>query len=252
MAEDVDISFDEIKKTIEKNRDDFAEWADNMDQLVEWGIDEGLYRHLQEAGPQAAAYVAEIADAGKEEAVELGEIWAETYEQAIDKGAQVFEMDTKTVEKLRYLIDDVELTAQEAIEAVGWGDLTEEATDDMAQGFKDGEDGVVRSVKDVVDKVRGSVEDGLEISGDESGVFKGFGDRSATSYERGVDKKVADVERTVVDFVNNNTKVAEKEAGLGVGAEWWSIGDGMGSNVEVAIDGKKKDVGASVEGVFNT
>src|SRR5690625_665281 len=252
MAEDVDISFDEIKKTLKKNKEDFAEWADNMDQLVEWGVDEGLIRHIRDAGLQMAPYLAAIVGEGKEGAIELGEMFEETYQQSIDKGAKVFEMDEKTVDSLRDLIDDVGITAQEALEGVGWGDLTEEATDDMAQGFKDGEDGVVRSVKDVVDKVRGSVEDGLEISGDESGVFKGFGDRSATSYERGIDKKVADVERTVVDFVNNNTKVAEKEAGLGVGAEWWSIGDGMGSNVEVAIDGKKKDVGASVEGVFNT
>ena len=77
FKEETRLTTDELLSNMQSQVDGISSWADNLEELGERGINQGLLQHLAEMGPEGAAYVATFVSMTDEELKKAGDLFAE-------------------------------------------------------------------------------------------------------------------------------------------------------------------------------
>lgn len=122
------LSTQELLSNMESQVVGLTQWADNMEQLSERGINQGLLKRLAEMGPEGAGYVAAFVSMTDEELQKANEL----FEQSLM-------IPDETAGRIAEAFEEAGANAAEGFQG-GIADGAEaaaEAADEMAQGTKD-------------------------------------------------------------------------------------------------------------------
>lgn len=73
-----ELSTKELLENMQSQVDGITKWADNLEELAERGIDQGLLKHLADMGPAGAGYAAAFASMTDEELQKANEMWGQS------------------------------------------------------------------------------------------------------------------------------------------------------------------------------
>lgn len=88
---EAELTVNELLGNMKSQVDGITQWADNMEELGQRGIDQGLLQHLADLGPQGAGYVATFVEMTEEQLQEANELWEESLKLSGDSAAKVAE-----------------------------------------------------------------------------------------------------------------------------------------------------------------
>lgn len=75
---EAELSTQELLENMQSQVDGITNWADNLEELAERGIDQGLLKHLADMGPAGAGYVATFASMTDEELQKANEMFGKS------------------------------------------------------------------------------------------------------------------------------------------------------------------------------
>lgn len=73
-----DLSTQDLLKNMQSQVDGITEWSNNLTELADRGIDQGLLKKLADMGPEGAGYVATFAEMTDEELKKANELWEQS------------------------------------------------------------------------------------------------------------------------------------------------------------------------------
>lgn len=133
---EAELSTRELLNNMESQVVGLTQWADNMEQLADRGINQGLLKHLAEMGPEGAGYVAAFVSMTDEELQKANELFEQSLtipDETAGRIAEAFEeAGTNAAEGFRGgIADGTEAAAEAAGEmAQGTVDAAMEALDE--------------------------------------------------------------------------------------------------------------------------
>lgn len=92
------LSTTELLNNMQSQIDGITQWADNMEQLADRGVNQGLLQHLAELGPEGAGYVATFVQMTDEELDKANEMFTEAMTLPDDVTSRVMESYQKAGE----------------------------------------------------------------------------------------------------------------------------------------------------------
>ena len=211
LSTESDLSVQEMIENLQANQEAVAQWADNLKILAERGVDQGLLQKMQEMGPEAAGYVAEMVNATDEELAEMSRLWSGAANIASD--AMIDSIDHKSPEvkgAVQDLIDKSEPNIS------GFYD----AGRDAALGFANGMDAWTSAVESISSRMAGAAvaaaRGQLEIYSP-SRVFKRIGAYTGEGFEIGFVDSMKEANRAVARAVDKTIGVVNGEvSGSGI------------------------------------
>lgn len=129
--------FAEMQATLEHNQEVVATWADNMQELANRGVDEGLLEELARLGPEGAPYVQALVDASDEELANLSDTFATGGEAALEALQQALGLEDFEIEGLENIITNAEESLREQIDSSGLDQIGADIVDGVSQGITD-------------------------------------------------------------------------------------------------------------------
>lgn len=201
LSTESNLSVQEMIENLRANQEAVAQWADNLKILAERGVDQGLLQKMQEMGPEAAGYVAEMVNATDEELAEMSQLWSGAAE--IASGALIDSIDYKAPE----IKDAVQEMIDESKPNVnGYYALGKDA----ALGFADGMDDWTSAVADISARMAGAAvaaaRGQLQIYSP-SRVFKQIGKYTGEGFEIGFVDSMKEANRAVTRAVDKTIGV---------------------------------------------
>lgn len=165
-----ELSVAEMIDNLEHNQQAVAQWADNLAQLGQRGLDEGLLQQLRDAGPEAAGTVAELASATDEELARLSEVFANGSEVAVQallkelglpevtsSGSDMVDDIAAGVEKnpsledaTVQLIQDTKTAAENQLRASDFGSIGQQMIAGITAGVQAGASGLLEAMRSAV------------------------------------------------------------------------------------------------------
>src|SRR5690625_1384037 len=131
MNDEIEITASEMADNLEENQRIIGDWSENIAELAERGVDEGLLDTLREAGPESAGHVNALVNASDEELKELSTAFEKGGDVATDALSESLGIEKSGVmEAIGHLVTDTESSLSQQIkdanfESIG-GDLTED------------------------------------------------------------------------------------------------------------------------------
>lgn len=196
-----EISVEQMIENLQKNQQAVSDWADNLQVLAARGVDEGLLKKMQEMGPEAAGYVAEMVTATDEELAQMSALWSDAAEIASD--ALIDSIDAKTPQ--------VEDAAQDMVDesmpnVAGYYDIGVNAGYGMGDGMYNMQWYVSGAAGAMARAARAAAERELDINSP-SKVFEQIGNYTGEGFEIGF-----------VDSMKQAQKAVEKAVSGTIGA----------------------------------
>lgn len=74
-----EVSAEELMNNLESNLDGIADWSNNIEELADRGVNKGLIKTLQDAGPQSASKVKALLSMTQPELDKYSKMWEDTY-----------------------------------------------------------------------------------------------------------------------------------------------------------------------------
>ena len=182
LSDEAEITVGEMTANMEENQRVIAEWADNIAELAERGIDEGLLEELREAGPESAGHVNAMVNASDEELERLSAVFAEGGDVAVDALSTSLDVDIDAVE---HLVTGVEDALADQIKNANFESLGIDIVKGQAGGIKKGTPEAEQAARDMADGVEGAASDAFE-TGSPSRVFKRIGSDVADGLALGI------------------------------------------------------------------
>lgn len=168
---EAELTTQDLLNNMQSQVDGIRQWADNMEQLAERGIDQGLLQHLADLGPEGAGYVATFVAMSDEEFKRANELWADSLTLSDDTAAKVAEA--------------YETAGQKAVEGYSAG---------ISGGAKD-----VAAVSG--DMAQGSIDEAQKVLGEsESGSSKEF-ETVGEGVDTGMAAGIKDNQQNVLDTI---------------------------------------------------
>lgn len=182
IAEEQEITMDELKENWDKNTETMNEWADNLIDLAERGIDQGLLEYLRNMGPEGAGLVADFVEASDDELKEMEKSFKNNTEAAYNGTlATMGEGNEEVLDLVISLVENTDMTMEEAIAAAGFEELGLQVPGDFADGISDGEDGVISASAGIIDATGNEVNASISTAD-----FEGKGKRVPTDVASGI------------------------------------------------------------------
>lgn len=122
---EAELSTTELLNNMQSQVDGINQWATNMEELADRGINQGLLQHLSEMGPEGAGYVASFVSMTDEELQKAGELWEESLTLKTDTTDRIMEAWQKAGENA---VEGYKTGMDDKAEEV------EESAEDMVQG----------------------------------------------------------------------------------------------------------------------
>lgn len=148
---DTDLTTEKLLENMQSQIDGVSNWADNLAELADRGINQNLLTYLSEMGPEGAAYVATFASMSDEELKKANEMWTESmnmkegtqesvqgmlesYTEALNGGKEQVKQACEGVgqQSIQGLVESLSAGTAKA-EAAG-KDVTEAMIDSMNEG----------------------------------------------------------------------------------------------------------------------
>lgn len=165
-----ELSVAEMIDNLEHNQQAVAQWADNLAQLGQRGLDEGLLQQLRDAGPESAATVAELVQATDSELEQLSEIFRNGADVATDallkelglpevtdSGSDMVDDIAAGVEKnpsledaTVQLIQDTKTAAENQLRASDFGSIGQQMIAGITAGVQAGASGLLEAMRSAV------------------------------------------------------------------------------------------------------
>src|SRR5699024_4520509 len=136
-----------------ENQRIISEWADNIAELAERGVDQGLLDTLREAGPESAGHVNALVNASDDELERLSSVFAEGGQVATDalsKSLGIHETDIMTA--VGDLVTDTEKSLRQQIESADFTGVGNDVASGMADGIEAGTPEAEKASEDMADK----------------------------------------------------------------------------------------------------
>lgn len=122
---EAELTTTELLNNMQSQVDGINQWATNMEELADRGINQGLLQHLSEMGPEGAGYVASFVSMTDEELQKAGELWEESLTLKTDTADRIMGAWQKAGENA---VEGYKTGMDDKAEEV------EESAEDMVQG----------------------------------------------------------------------------------------------------------------------
>lgn len=151
---EAELSTQELLSNMESQVVGLTQWADNMEQLADRGINQGLLKHLADMGPEGAGYVAAFVSMTDEELQKANEL----FEQSLT-------IPDETAGRIAEAFEEAGANAAEGFQGgiTDGAEAAAEAADKMAQGTIDAAMDALdeHSPSKEFEKIGGYIDEGL-------------------------------------------------------------------------------------------
>ena len=234
-------SSQELINNLWNNAAELENWANNIQQLADWGINEGLLKELEEAGPASANKVQAMINMGEPKLKEYSEKWAETQGRIHEIAEKQTEDVKSSAENQIAAIIGVKNDNEEVVKKT-YEDLGNLVVGGIGDNVADGTNKyVVPVTEEMVHQMNVAAQTAL-TEGDYPSKGENIDKGIAEGIERGehwttdaIHKLVHDIEQTYMEDTDSHSpsKLFKKLAGY--------IPQGMAEGIE---DGKQEIVDA--------
>lgn len=164
LSDEVEITVEEMTENLEENQRIIGEWAENIAELADRGVDEGLLDTLREAGPESAGHVNALVNASDEELEKLSDVFAkggDVATQALAKSLGIEE--SGVMDAIGHLVIDAEKSLKEQIEKSNFEKLGSDIAAGVAGGIDQNKLAAERAAKEMARYVEQASKDQLGI-----------------------------------------------------------------------------------------
>ncbi|MFV0351432.1 MAG: tape measure protein [Oscillospiraceae bacterium] len=165
-----EISVAQMNANLEHNTKATEQWADNLQTLAARGLDEGLLRELQEAGPESAALVASLVQGTDTEIAKLNEnlalagetgiaAWMSAFNIEAEKnpGTSVVEdtalginSSTALTDASKKMVADAKTAATTQVSASNFSTVGRQMAEGIAAGIRAGQSSITSAIESVI------------------------------------------------------------------------------------------------------
>lgn len=156
--------FAEMQATLEHNQQVVATWADNMANLAQRGVDEGLLNELSRLGPEGAPYVQALVDASDAELASLSDTFAKGGDAALEALQDSLGLEDFELEGLEGIITRAETTLAEEIENSGLNEIGGTIVEKIGEGITEADTAPISEAvgTTIIEKIPEWIESGSE------------------------------------------------------------------------------------------
>lgn len=158
------LSTEEMIANLRHNLEAVSDWADNMDNLANRGVNEGMLEKLRAMGPAGAGYVAELNTMSDEQLQEFNDLFEEAGEKAPESLGKSMGIDTESIPNgVMGLVTQVEGTLTDAFNDNDWSKYGGNVTQGLKEGIEEGAEEVSTSSKKMGETIQESFTDEMGI-----------------------------------------------------------------------------------------
>lgn len=232
------LSVAEMQANLDENQRVIGQWGENIAALTARGVDEGLLRTLQEAGPQSAGYVAALVNASDAELEGLNTSFKAGGDTATQALKDAFGLGAQEIPKeVMNMVTSAKTTLDSEIKAANFGELGKNISKGAAQGVKDGSSEFESAVKETSQKGQKMMESDNGIKSP-SRVYRGYGGFIVDGLVNGIRSKQSqpsDALRQISSRMNSMmTPLPSSMMSIGVNASY-GLAAGINAGAGAAI-----------------
>lgn len=222
LSDEVTLTAEEMRQNLEENQRIISEWADNIAELAERGVDQGLLDTLREAGPESAGHVNALVNASDDELERLSSVFAEGGQVATDalsKSLGIHETDIMTA--VGDLVTGTEKSLRQQVESADFTGVGNDVAGGLADGIEAGTPEAEKASKDMADKTVKATQQALSIHSP-SRVFRKIGTDSTDGLTLGINTGTTKVIRAstkmATDMLKPHNRTTASFRSIGINA----------------------------------
>lgn len=225
-----ELSVGDMIGNLEHNQEAVANWADNLVELGNKGLDQGLLQQLRDAGPEAAGTVAELVTASGDEITRLSELYQNGGEvavqalltslgvpqveqagtQVVDDAAQGVSSNNALVEETQAMVMKAREAAAEQVQNSDFASVGRQIMTGIANGINAGKSGVVNAAKEAVRAAMEAAKQEGEIRSPSRKTRREIGRPFALGIGLGVEDEADGIAARVTDTMQKLENAAQK------------------------------------------
>jgi tape measure domain-containing protein len=210
------MSVQQMQANLEENQRVIGTWADNISNLADRGLDEGLLNKLREAGPESAGYVAALVSASDEELNKM----SETFRNGGEVATTAFKTAFKTGDipgEVTAMVTSAKESLSSQIQTANFGELGKNVAQGTAQGINEGAPEAGKASQDMASDVAEKFAGELDINSP-SRVFKSYGGFIADGVVLGIQESASKVKAAIDSlatiFTASGLKINQEAANI--------------------------------------
>lgn len=197
LSDKAELSVSEMTSNLEENQRIIGEWSENIAELAERGVDEGLLNTLREAGPESAGHVNALVNASDEELAKLSEAFAKGGDTATDALSKSLGIEESGVmEAVGHLVTDTEQSLSQQIESADFKSIGNAVPEGLAEGIKGGSKDAEGASKKMSDDTTKAAKEALGVHSP-SRVFKEIGTNVTEGLALGINQGTSNVTQAI-------------------------------------------------------
>ena len=225
-----ELSVGDMIGNLEHNQEAVANWADNLVELGNKGLDQGLLQQLRDAGPEAAGTVAELVTASGDEITRLSELYQNGGEvavqalltslgvpeveqagmQVVDDAAQGVSSSNALVEETQAMVTRARDAAAEQVQNSDFASVGRQIMAGIANGINAGKSSVVNAAKEAVRAAMEAAKREGEIRSPSRKTRREIGRPFALGIGLGVEDEADGIAARVTDTMQKLENAAQK------------------------------------------
>src|SRR5690625_5105216 len=163
MNDEIEITASEMADNLEENQRIIGDWSENIAELAERGVDEGLLDTLREAGPESAGHVNALVNASDEELKELSTAFEKGGDVATDALSESLGIEKSGVmEAIGHLVTDTESSLSQQIKDANFESIGGDLTDGLADGIDAGTIGPRDAAKKIAESTTQATKEAFD------------------------------------------------------------------------------------------
>src|SRR5690625_3730172 len=175
MNDEIEITASEMASNLEENQRIIGDWSENIAELAERGVDDGLLDTLREAGPESAGHVNALVNASDEELKELSTSFEKGGDVATDALSESLGIEKSGVmEAVGHLVTDTESSLSQQVKDANFESIGEDVADGYGDGIDKGAIGPRDAAKEMAEGTTKATKEALDTHSP-SVVFKDIG-----------------------------------------------------------------------------
>src|SRR5690625_2099592 len=201
MNDEIEITASEMADNLEENQRIIGDWSENIAELAERGVDEGLLDTLREAGPESAGHVNALVNASDEELKELSTAFEKGGDVATDALSESLGIEKSGVmEAIGHLVTDTESSLSQQIKDANFESIGGDLTDGLADGIDEGTIGPRDAAKKMAESTTKATKEAFDTHSP-SVVYKEIGTEVTDGLSLGINQGTAKVMQAIENMV---------------------------------------------------
>lgn len=192
ISDSCEESIDDMIENLQKNQEAVAKWSENLAYLSALGVDDGLLKTLEDAGPESAAYVQAIVDGGEDKIMQLSDTFAAGTDVAVDSiTTRLGEGQEETAQAAAELAEATGQSLKTAVENANFPESGAEVVQGYINGIDDNIGDAEDSATTLGDNTADALNDSLGIHSP-SDVTTTSGEEFVNGFLKGTSNKTAE------------------------------------------------------------